>query len=235
MSLESDRILLRVRGRDVYRFSHDLLEDWVLCRVLDQYREDLALYLQKWGQPFGLFRTVQLLGASLLEEEETAEAWMQLIEQIEQATELSPRWRQAFLTAPLVSPRARDLLDKAEPLLVRDNAQRLIELLVALRTVEVSPNFSLLPFLKDPNKPLDELIPILLSDPVPRWQVWLPLMRWLLPRLNKLPASVRPEAAKLMEMWQLKTAVGSIYRKEIGEIALTWLEQVERRNNHVEI
>jgi predicted AAA+ superfamily ATPase len=235
LSLESDRILLRVRGRDVYRFSHDLLEDWVLCRVLDQYREDLALYLQKWGQPFGLFRTVQLLGASLLEEEETAEAWMQLIEQIEQATELSPRWRQALLTAPLVSPRARDLLDKAEPLLVRDDARRLTELLVALRTVEVSPNFSRLPFLKDPNKPLDELIPILLSDPVPRWQVWLPLMGWLLPRLNNLPATVRPEAAKLMEMWQLKTPDRAIYRQEIGEIALTWLEQVQRRNNHVEI
>jgi hypothetical protein len=52
-------------------------------------------------------------------------------------------------------------------------------------------------------------------------------MGWLLKRINDLPAIVRPEAVKLMEIWQVKSPTGSIYRKEIGEIAIAWLEEEE--------
>ena len=70
---------------------------------------------------------------------------------------------------------------------------------------------------------------LLMSDPIPRWSVWQPFMGWLLKRLNDLPASVRPEVVKLMEIWQVKSPTGSIYRKEIGEIAIAWLEEAEAR------
>jgi hypothetical protein len=144
VSLTADRIIVQDPDREVYRFSHDLLEDWVMYRLLDQRREDLSAYLQELDEPFGLYRAVQLLGLALLENSKTADSWIQLIEQVEQASELSSRWRQALLTAPLVSPRSSELLDKAEPLLIADNARRLIELLVAVRTLEVMPNFSLM-------------------------------------------------------------------------------------------
>jgi hypothetical protein len=84
-SLESDRVLLRDADRDVYRFSHDLLEDWVLYRVLNQHREELPAFLRDIGQPLGLLRPVQLLGASLLEKQDTANGWLRLVEQVEQA------------------------------------------------------------------------------------------------------------------------------------------------------
>ena len=82
--LESDRIISRIPRRDVYRFSHDLLEDWVICRILDQNREELVSYLRELNQPIGLFRAVQLLGASLLEKNEP-DTWVQLVRNIEQA------------------------------------------------------------------------------------------------------------------------------------------------------
>lgn len=227
-SLESDSILTRDPDRDVYYFRHDLLEDWILCRVLNQNREELTTYLQEIGEPFGLFRTVQLLGASLLEKDDTADNWIELIEQVEQTTDLSLRWYQALLTAPLVSPRASDLLDKAESFLISEDAQRLNKLLVALRTVEIEPNFEFLPIFDGMNIPTENLMPILLSDPIPRWRIWSPFMDWLVPRLTSLPTAIRPEAVKLMEIWQLKTTVGSPYRQEIGEIALAWLKEVER-------
>jgi hypothetical protein len=212
----------------VYRFSHDLLEDWVMYRLLDQRREDLSAYLQELDEPFGLYRVAQLLGLALLENSKTADSWIQLIEQVEQASELSPRWRQALLTAPLVSPRSSELLDKAESLIIVDDAKRLIELMVALRTVEVIPNFSLIPLSKKTKQELaNQLMPLFMSDPIPRWSVWQPFMGWLLKRINDLPAIVRPEAVKLMEIWQVKSPTGSIYRKEIGEIAIAWLEEEE--------
>lgn len=230
ISLIADRIIVQDPDREVYRFSHDLFEDWVMYRLLDQRREDLSAYLQELDEPLGLYRAVQLLGLALLENSKTADSWIQLIEQVEQASELSPRWRQALLTAPLVSPRSSELFDKAEPLLIADNARRLIELLVAVRTLEVMPNFSVMSLF--PEKALkfsDRLMPLLMSDPIPRWSVWQPFMGWLLKRLNNLPTNVRPEAVKLMEIWQIKSPTGSIYRKEIGEIALTWLKAAEAR------
>jgi hypothetical protein len=230
ISLAADRIIVQDPDREVYRFSHDLLEDWVMYRLLDQRREDLSAYIQELDEPFGLYRSVQLLGLALLENYKTADSWIQLIEQVEQASELSPRWRQALLTAPLVSPRSSELLDKAEPLLIADNARRLIELLVAVRTLEVMPNFSLRSIFTEAElKASDRVMPLLMSDPIPRWSVWQPFMGWLLKRLNDLPTNVRPEAVKLMEIWQVKSPTGSIYRKEIGEIAIALLKEEEAR------
>lgn len=230
ISLTADRIIVQDPDREVYHFDHHLLEDWVMYRLLDQRREDLSAYLQELDEPFGLYRSVQLLGLALLENSKTADAWIQLIEQVEQASELSSRWRQALLTAPLVSPRSSELLDKAEPLLIADNARRLIELLVAVRTLEVMPNFSLMfLFTEAELQSSDRVMPLLMSDPIPRWSVWQPFMGWLLKRLNDLPTSVRPEAVKLMEIWQVKSPTGSIYRKEIGEIAIAWLKEAEAR------
>ncbi|MCT7963590.1 hypothetical protein NG791_23230 [Laspinema sp. D1] len=199
-------------------------------RCSHEYREELPAYLKELGEPFGLLRSVQLVGVALLENPATAESWINLIEQVEQASELSPRWRQALLTAPLISPRCNELLDKAEPLLMADNARRLIELMVAVRTSEVVPNDSVKSlFTEEELQSSDRVMPILMSDPIPRWSVWQPFMGWLLKRLNDLPTGVRPEAVKLMEIWQVKSPTGSIYRKEIGEIALEWLQKAEAR------
>ncbi|MEH1948226.1 MAG: hypothetical protein V7K77_14925, partial [Nostoc sp.] len=200
ISFTADRIIVQDPDREVYHFSHDLLEDWVMFRILDQRREDLFTYLKELDEPFGLYRAVQLLGLALLENDKTVDAWINLIEQVEQASKLSPRWRQALLTAPLISPRSSELLDKAEPLLIADNAQRLIELLVAIRTLEVMPNFSLIPVSTETMlKVRDHLMPVFMSDPIPKWSVWQPFIGWLLKRINDLPTNIRPEVVKIME------------------------------------
>jgi hypothetical protein len=230
-SLTADRIIVQDPDREVYHFSHDLLEDWVIFRVLDQRREKLSTYLQELDEPFGLYRAVQLVGLASLENSNTADAWIQLIEQFEKASsELSPRWRQALLTALLVSPRSSEMLDKAEPLLIADNARRLIELMVAIRTLEVLPNTSLERLFTEAELQSSERVKsFLMSDPIPRWSVWQPFMGWLLKRLNDLPTTVRPEVVKLMEIWQVKSPIGYIYRKEIGEIAIALLKEEEPR------
>jgi len=229
--LEGDRILIREPNRDVYRFSHDLLEDWVICRVLDQHREELPAYLQELKQPFGLIRSVQLLGTFLLENE-TAEYWENLVVEIEGANALSPRWRQSLLTSPLLSPLADELLEKAKSLLLAEDAKRLIELMVTLRTAEVTPNFSLgsiFNLTKQEN--VNQLMPILMSDPIPRWDVWQCFMGWMLKNLSDLPVSIRPEFVKLMEIWQVKSPIGSIYRKEIAQISIKWLSELKDGEN----
>ena len=234
LSLESDGILLRDVGRDVYRLSHDVLQDWVFYRVLDQHREDLPAYLQEIHQPLGLLRAVQLLGTFLLERQETS-TWIQLTQEVEQVTSLAPKWRQALLMAPIRSPRARELLDQVKPLLLQDHAQRMIELLTLVRTIEVTPDYSLLPVIEKLGKEQGDQLPLLLSRPIPNWQSWVPLVGWFLAQTETWPSEVRVEMARLMELWQQQTPYGWIYRKELGALAFQWLAEEERREHDDEL
>ncbi len=234
LSLEADGILLRDAGRDVYRLSHDVLQDWVFYRVLDQRREDLPTYLQEIYQPLGLLRAVQLLGTFLLERHETS-TWTQLMQEVEQVASLAPKWRQALLVAPIRSPRARELLDQVKPFLLQDHAQHLIELLTLVRTIEVTPDYSLLPVIEMLGKEQGDRLPLLLCRPVPNWQSWVPLVGWFLAQTETWPSEVRIEMARLMELWQQQTPYGWIYRKELGALAFQWLAEEERREHDDEL
>ncbi len=57
-------------------------------------------------------------------------------------------------------------------------------------------------------------------------------MGWLINRAPDLPATVRPEAARVMEIWQQKAPDGSIYRREVGEIAFAWLRETEEEQRY---
>lgn len=228
-SLSLDNILIQDRVRDVYHLRHDLYEDWILYRTLDSKRDVLPTFLLELGQPFGILRALQLLGLSVLEFE-SADVWIELFKRVELANELAPRWRQALLIAPLLSSRADNLLDEIKGFLLEDNSRRLVDLLITVRTVEVNPDFSLRPIAEELGVEPENMESFLLNRLIPRWVVWMPLIRWLIRQANELQDNVRPEAARLMEIWQRITSGEDLYRKEIADIAYSWLEQVERRH-----
>lgn len=228
ISLKSDRILIQEPEREVFRFAHNVFEDWIIYRVLDQQREQLSNFILELGEPLGLFRSVQLLGSALLENISNAEAWMKVVLDIENNSILSSKWRYALLTAPLYSPRANELLEKAKPILMENNASRLIEIMIALRTTAVIPNFSLMPLSMETRQKYEEqLMPLFMHDPTPIWSIWHSFINWLLNQIDELPVEVRYEASKLMEIWQTKTKEGADFRKQIGEIVKVWLEEEE--------
>ena len=232
VSLERDRIIVREPKRDVYRFAHDLFEDWILSRVLDQHRDDLPSYLKSLGEPFGLMRPVQLLGCAVLESNEPAEKWLNLISQLEKDDGISPRWRQALYSAPLMSTRAVELLNKIEDLLLDDGGKLLREMLIIARTAEVNPDVGLLSGLEDFVKAKSQFIPpVFYSLPIPRWNTWVPFVTWLVQHADQLPETLRPEVARLLEIWQQRAPKSAPFRKEIGEIAFSWLTGVERWHN----
>ena len=100
--------------------------------------------------------------------------------------------------------------------------------MVVLRTVEVMPNFSLIPLPAQTKQELaNQLMPLFMSDPIPRWSIWKPFIGWLLEHIDNLPREIRLESSRLIRMWQTKTPTGSIYRREIGEISFKWLEEDE--------
>jgi energy-coupling factor transporter ATP-binding protein EcfA2 len=227
-SLELDHILLRDEDRDMYRFSHDLLEDWVLYRVLDKERDNLAGYLKEINQPFGLVRPTQLLGQSLLESCGTEYIWATLLRQLGEDNDIAFRWRQALLTAPILSTQVQVLLDRVRSFLKDDNAKCLIDLLIALRTTQMDLDRSFPIIAKKMGYKVDEINLLQNQYLLPRWHIWIPFIGWLLKNLDDFTEDIRPEVTRIMEIWQLKTPYGAIYRKDIANIAFRWLSQIQR-------
>lgn len=222
-SLRNDQILSRLPNRDVYRFRHDLMEDWIVFRVLDSHREQLPSYLKEFGPLHGLYRPLQLLGANMLEEGHEAQ-WGEVLEQLDREVQLSSRWKQAFLTAPLSSTRAEDLLHQVQAFLLADQGKRLAEMLVAVRTVEVLPDLTLLPFVTSDDIDADAILPLLMSRPIPIWRTWTPLVGWILSIEDQLSEEARLEVASMLETWQKKSPLRSKYRTEIGKLAMKWIK-----------
>lgn len=234
-SLVSDSILLHDRTRDVYRLSHDVLQDWIFSRILNQNREELPAYLQSIHEPLGLQRAVQLLGTSVLERQRTL-IWVQLLQQMEKVSGLSPKWRQSLLMAPVRTPHSREILDQVKPYLLENQAQRLIELLTLLRTVEVLPDVSLLPVVEKLKTEPSDRLPLLLSRPVPNWRTWGPFLGWFLAQPEAWSREVQMEMARLMELWQQHTPYHTTaYRQEIGSRAFRWLKEAERTEDDDEL
>ncbi len=222
-TLESDRVIIRDSGQNVYRFSHDLYGDWSLLRLLEQKRPELPNYLQGLGQPHGILRAVRLLGCMLLEGNKIDE-WTSLMKAFERVSELSPRWQQAVLTAPFLSTRLKDLLDKSRKNLLDNNSRLLIKLLVALRTTEVDVDPQIATLTDSP----EEALTLALNFPLPRWYVWYWTLRWLLENHQELNEATRYEASRLMEVWQERTSgPDELLRREIGELVFAWLQEIE--------
>jgi len=163
----------------------------------------------------------------LLERGQTAGEWTELQRGVEQATDLAPRWRQAVLTAPFLSTRLEDLLDKAKEDLLTDDGRLLIDLVVALRTTEVDMDPRMAEAAARVTNTPEEAMALALRYPLPRWYAWHKTLCWLVRHAGELHESVRHEAARVMEYWQEKSWPGAPLRREIGELAFSWLEEAE--------
>jgi ATPase family associated with various cellular activities (AAA) len=227
-TLESDRIIKREQNRDFYRFGHDLLEDWVLSRVLDRHRSDLPAYLKEIGQPLGLLRPVQLLACSLLESNEDPDEWLKLVHAVELEVGLGPRWKHALQIAPLLSTKVGKLLERLADHLLENDGAILEQILRALQTVEVNPNPALAAGAAWLSKTPAEFLALMYSQAQPRPRTWIPMIWWLVRRSERVPRRLRPLVAQLMKIWQKESPPGSPYRKDIGQLAFKWFEEATR-------
>ncbi|HZS09349.1 MAG TPA: ATP-binding protein [Blastocatellia bacterium] len=228
-TLEMDRIVRREPNRDVYRFGHDLLEDWVLCRVLDQQRSDLPGYLKEIQQPLGILRAVQLLGCSLLELNDNLNEWLDLLQAVGQDAGIEPRWKHALQIAPLLSTKVEELLGRLAENLLENDGELLEKILLALQAIEVNPNPALLEGAMGLSRDPADFLSMVYSQPHPRSRTWVPMIGWIVRHSDKLPRRLRPLVVQLMMIWQKESHPGSPHRKEVGELAFKWFEEATKR------
>jgi hypothetical protein len=225
-ALEGDAILQRDADSDTYRFRHDILEEWTMCRVLGQHEAGLVDFLRSLGEPYWATDALQLLAADRLEHDARGERWRALLTQLENAGNCPGSYVLAALTASLRSARSSECLPIIQTALLEGDGTRLIAFLRAMRTRYIVPNLMVEQFLSHEQPALgvnpEERQSLILELGWPLAPVWLPVLGWLSPMLPQLPVHVREEASRMMLVWQRTPLPGLPFRREIAEAALLW-------------
>jgi len=217
--LARDRVIKREDG--LVRLAHDVLEDWVMVRILASHRDDLPECLMSCGESLALVRPLRLLALRQLEERRSAAQWLALLSLLRGQEGLSPRWYQTVLTAPLFSPLLNDILAVVEPHLLANEGQLLSELLQAIRTISTAPSPVLYEILA--GLPQAELEKYLAYARVPLVGQWLPVLGLILKHKDHLPPGCLEELASVVDLW-MKTPDVPL-RKEIGHLCLDFLQK----------
>ncbi|MBI9080162.1 MAG: ATP-binding protein [Pseudodesulfovibrio sp.] len=226
-SLVSDDILREDKVSGVVEFTHDILEDWTLCQVLNIKGNSLPSTLLSNRQPVWLTDAVQLLGQWKLEKGETIGDWKKLLSLVGEK-ELDPRWQRSVLVGPLKSSQALPSLYRIQEMLLEGDAQYFEDVLVALRTIEVIPNEKWLhpdfdsEFEDSTQKELAYLFAY------PQLQTWRPFLTWLNKVIPHIPPRLVDETSRFLMV--LPNSYGLIpdwLSESVVGWALDWLGVLE--------
>lgn len=230
-SLENDQILSRDASRDAYAFSHDIVEEWLATRVLATHDNPIA-HLEEIGRPYWISGSVELLACWRLEQGEL-ETWRTLLKDASEApasgasTEKVERgvrgyWADAIIAAPLRSTRTDQILALIGDDLLANDGRVAVNLLRVMRTRFIRPNPALRSALQSFQISDGHRDALLLEMGIPVIPVWLPVLRWLVPRLRDLPWQAKEEASRVMLAWQRLPVPNLRFKREIATAALEW-------------
>jgi hypothetical protein len=215
--LEIDRVVERADARIL--FAHDVLQDWAAAKILESEGEGLPQFLKSCDESLALVRPLRLLALRRLEEERSPDNWLQLLSMFRGREDLSPRWYQLVLTAPLFSPLLDDVLEIIEPELLCEDGALLSEMLKAIRTVSTLPNPAIPELLAGaPQSVLDKS---LAYSRLPAVEQWLPILNLVLKHKDGLPDGCMRELAEVCSMWMRQ--LDAPIRHEIGQMCLDFL------------
>ncbi|MDE1145021.1 MAG: hypothetical protein PW843_00160 [Azospirillaceae bacterium] len=182
-------------------FSHDIYEEWILERILRQRRGYIAQAIRDGGENLQLARPLQLLATFLLERSERGDDWANLLAAVAHEEELRAIWSRVILAAPVRSVRSAEMLDKIEPMLLRESARLLGRLILSVRTTETVRELRFLDENQFPDLTSDEREQFASEAANPEVVTWMRLIDWLVPRLDSLPQTISGELFSLFETW----------------------------------
>ncbi len=208
-------------------FSHDIYEEWAVCEWLIGKLPNIASELRSSKESQELIRPVQLLGAYILETDDTNTEWQRLYEELDDVA-LRPVWQRAVLTSCLRSTRTVDILGRLANYLHQNNDDGLKKLLNALHTLEVVPNPNFLDDTLFPELDPEERVRLAHASALPKVFTWIRFLDWYLPSAGGPSPSLIPDLLPVFRIWQL-TCGGQKIRHcdRIGEIAHEWLTEFE--------
>jgi hypothetical protein len=219
-----------LRGKELGHsvvFGHDIYEEWALCELLISRQDDVVALLQQTGEPVALIRPMQLLGAYMLETNDTVDAWKALLGALGNAA-LRPVWQRALLTSCVQSTRTTLLLGKLKDVLLENSCERLKKLLLAMSTIEVMPNPTFLSEKLTPDLAPDERARYAHLTAVPKPMTWVRFLDWLMPQVAALPPTLIADLLPVFKTWMDSFAGQKVrHCREIGTVSYGWLKELE--------
>ncbi len=216
--LVSDRLVLRQDA--LLRFGHDALEDWTLAKILHQRASTVELFLAQMSEPLRVSRAFQLFAARFLEVEKEPQAWLRLLQRIEQDTSLSPRWYQLAVTALLDSSLLKEILPTLHDDLFGNDNYLLCKILWTLRTLVVQSHPSVYGL---GALPRDEFEKYLAYWNMPIWTQWIPVVEFVLKNRQLISERGLYEFSFVAEKWMSNSNGKQLFRREIAELAMEQL------------
>lgn len=226
-SLVNDEIIREDSVTRRIRFSHDILEDWVLSLVLEHLERPVSDIIREAGGASWLVDAVQIRAMQMLERDTTAGQWAKLLVELT-ASDLSPMWRRAVLVAPVRSTRSMELLTLVGSQLLAGEAALLRDLMVALRTVEVDPASDKLIDSMFPGETDSRKLELAHLFAIPRPRPWSAFFSWLLQQLHDLPANLFPPFLELLEVMNRAVGVPAWIARAVIPLVYHWLCRLER-------
>lgn len=227
-TLVQDEVLVRDPATDRYRFAHEILQDWSICRWLSQIPTEIISRLRALAHARYLQRPVSLLAQTLLELNDARYTSLLCTLRAESQT----RWYRAFVAAIAASTRSASILQAREQELLQEEAALLRDLLVAMRTEYVDADEASHRYAESRGFDAARSLQLALSDPMPRFLVWAPLLRFTIDHRHQLPASTLSEFMRIADIWQRRTPWGFPFRTEIVDTALDVLSFLEPWRDH---
>lgn len=191
-----------------FGFEHDLLGDWARARFLLSKQQNIAKILQENSHNPRWYRAIRLFGLRLLEVEEDAEQWEELLHRL--APDGTQRVESDLVLESVVfAGNAEALLRDLWAKLVIDEGKLLNRLLSRFLHSTTLPD------------------PVFAGDPslaavkrIPFWPLWLPVLRVLVERRPEAISVATEQVTRIADLWLKCSGPKWPMRKETGQILL---------------
>ena len=202
---------IRDLGADKVMFGHDILRDWAVAGLIHDDSGILRGLPLDRPAPARIVRGFELAARMSLERSDDEAGWRTLLDSVSQEG-MHGSWRRAALLAVIRSEAGEDLLRRAAASLLADDARLLVELMRAVRAVEVRP-------LSELASDAGAAVPAAAARfHVPSAPGWVRLMLWMLEIGDRLPGAATEDAADFFQA----SYVGVLNRRELGGLLANW-------------
>ena len=202
---------LRDLGRDRMAFRHDILRDWAIANLLCEDIDLAAILPLDRPAPASLARGFELAARMKLERSEDDAGWRRLLTDVSRDG-VHRSWRRNVLLAVVRSEIGEEMLTRAAASLLADDARLLIELIRAVKAVEVRPVSA---HLADSGIAVPEAAAGL---HIPSGPSWTRLVLWLLALDDDLPKAVTEDVAEFFTA----SCVGVFDHRELSGFLAHW-------------
>ena len=202
---------LRNLGSDRMAFRHDILRDWAVANLLCEDLDFAAILPLDRPAPAPLARGFELAARMKLELSPDDVLWRSLLQDVSREG-MHGSWRRLVLLAVVRSEIGEELLTRVMASLLAADARLLIELIRAVKAVEVRP---LAAYLAGSSIAVPEAAAGL---HIPSGPSWTRLILWMLALGDDLPEAVTEDAADFFTA----SCVGVFDQRDLSGLLAHW-------------